>query len=127
MTPLLVALGGGLGAVVRFMIDGAIARRNHTGFPLGTLTVNVTGSFLIGIVLAWTMQDYNPHAITAYALLAVGFLGGYTTFSAASVEGVRLMEEGRWFAGISHALGMLLVCYAAAFTAFMIGVGLWGD
>lgn len=128
MIPLLVAVGGGLGAVLRFMVDGAIESRNTTRFPFGTLLVNVTGSLVFGVVLVWVIQhEYNPLSNAIYAAVCVGLLGGYTTFSTASVEGVRLLAEGRWSAGIGHALGMLLACYLAAFMAIMLGVTLWGD
>lgn len=123
MISVLVALGGGLGAVARFAVDGALAERNRSGFPLGTAAVNLTGSFLIGLLLVW-VAGYEGTAIAepVYAALGTGFLGGYTTFSTASVEGVRLMSEGHWVAGFGHALGMLLVCYLAAFFGMMIGL-----
>ena len=128
MIPFLVALGGGLGAVARFMVDSAIARRNGTGFPLGTFTVNVTGSFVLMLLVVWGGRVVSdPLADLIYAAAGVGFLGGYTTFSTASVEGVRLISVGRWGAGIGHALGMLAACYAAALLALLLGATLWAE
>ena len=128
MIPFLVALGGGLGAVARFMVDSAIARRNGTGFPLGTFTVNVTGSFVLMLLVVWGGRVVSdPHADLIYYAAGVGFLGGYTTFSTASVEGVRLAAAGRWGAAAWHALGMIAACYAAAMLALLLGAALWAE
>jgi len=116
VTALLVALAGGLGAAVRFLADSWIARHNRTVFPLGTITVNVTGSLLLGLLAGWLLRGDSTLATQA---LGVGFLGGYTTFSTASVEGVRLFRVGRRRDAALHAGGNLVLAVSAA------ALGVW--
>ena len=106
----LLSVLGGVGAAARFIIDGAINRWWPHEFPLATLIINVSGSLLIG-VLAATVGTSSPQA---YALAATGFCGGYTTFSTALVEVVRLAREGAWRRAVLAALGTLVLCVAAA-------------
>lgn len=108
----LVALAGGLGAGLRFLVDGLVQRRVHGKVPLGTLVVNVTGSFVLGLLVA-LLPDGD-----ALTVLGVGLLGGYTTFSAASLEAYSLADHSRALA-VAHAAWMLLLGLAAA------GLGLW--
>lgn len=113
-----VALAGGLGAVVRFVVDGwvdALARRSSV--PLGTQVINVTGSFLLGLVTGWWMAHTGDPGLRA--VLGTGFLGGYTTFSTASVEAARLALSGRGWVAVAHAAGMLVLAVSAA------ALGLW--
>lgn len=117
MTPWLLALAGGVGAALRFAVDGAVNRRVHTGAPAGTWVVNVLGSFLLGALTGWATA--RGGAGDALAVLGTGLLGGFTTFSTASVESVRLLRAGRQGAAAVHALGMLVAgCTAAA-------LGIW--
>ena len=116
MTPLLIALAGGFGALTRFGVDSAIARRNRSGFPLGTVVINVTGAFALGLVAGWLLT--GPLG-TVGTIVGTGFLGGYTTFSTASVEGARLLRAGRGWSALTHAGGMLLAGLLAA------ALGLW--
>lgn len=118
MTPLLIALAGGLGAVARFVLDGVVARRNPFRFPLGTLVVNVTGCLLLGLLTGTVIASGGAEEFQV--ILGTGFLGGYTTFSTASVEAVRLAVGTRALVlSFAHAAGMLVLSLAAA------GVGLW--
>ena len=122
MIGLLVGLAGGLGAVARFLVDAVVGRRTRrTGLPLGTLAVNVTGSFLLGWLTGWwALHTGDP----GYRIvLGTGFLGGYTTFSTASVEAVRLARAGtRLRAGV-HAVATLLLSVAGAALGFWVGAG----
>ena len=111
MTPVIsVAIGGALGAVLRYLVGLAV------GFPLGTLTVNVLGSFIIGCVwvifAARGMQHWLP-------LVMTGFLGGFTTFSAFSLDALRLVEDGRIGAAGSYVLASVGLSIVAC------GAGLW--
>lgn len=118
MIVLWVALAGGLGAAARLVLDGAV-RQRVPGYPLGTLLVNLTGSLLLGLVAGLAGAALPP----AVQLVAgTGFLGGYTTFSAAAVETVRLAQEDRWSAALLHGVGMLVGSVALA--ALGWGVGL---
>jgi len=119
----LVALAGGLGAACRFLIDSALAARTRRNFPVGTLVINVTGSFLLGLLVGWA-QQHGPGAEPARAVLGTGFLGGYTTFSTASVELVRLTRAGRRAAALGLACGMLGFSVAAAAAGVACGTRL---
>ncbi len=88
----LVGLAGALGAVARYLLGRLIAERTRTLFPWGTLLINVSGAFLIGLLLGLTTRKVlNTQAQT---ILATGFLGGYTTFSTMSWESVQLIRGG---------------------------------
>jgi len=110
MTVVLVALLGGLGAVTRFLLDTLIARRNRWPVPAGTIIINFTASTALGILTGWTMHHLAP--ADAKTILGTGFLGGYSTFSTASVEGARLLRAGRPWAATIHAGGMALLSLA---------------
>lgn len=118
---LLAAAAGGAGAAARYLVDGAItqwlARRvQGSPFPYGTWAVNLSGSLLIG-VLAGAAAPLHPFA----AVLGVGLLGGYTTFSAASYETVRLLRRGRPLAGLLNGVGQLVCAALAAVAGFGLG------
>lgn len=120
MTPLLfaaVACAGGVGAACRFMLDGVIRARTRLAYPLGTTVINVTGSLLLGFVTGLAIAHVLPEPWPL--VLGGGFLGGYTTFSTASFETVRLLQDGRYLAALSNGLGMLVVATVAA------ALGLW--
>ena len=84
---LLVFLGGGLGSAARYAATSVVGRVAGAGFPWGTLFVNVAGSLAMGIVIAWLARRSGGDA-TLRLLLATGFLGGFTTFSAFSLDAV---------------------------------------
>ncbi|MGN0035102.1 MAG: fluoride efflux transporter FluC [Coriobacteriales bacterium] len=109
MTWALTALFGGLGAATRFLVDGAVQRANRTSVPLGTLVINVTGSLLMGLLVGAVWWLGVPD--TVRQLLGVGLLGGYTTFSTACVDTVRLAEDGRAPVALAHAVAMLLLSW----------------
>ncbi|WP_285114700.1 fluoride efflux transporter CrcB [Leifsonia sp. fls2-241-R2A-40a] len=120
MTALLVlavAAAGGLGAVTRLVFDGFLKARLRIGFPFGTTVINVSGSFLLGLVTGLALAHGLPPEWRA--VLGTGFLGGYTTFSTASYETVRLAQQRRYRAAFVNGVGMLVLALAAA------GLGLW--
>ena len=112
MTLVLVALLGGLGAVTRFLLDTLIARRNPWPIPAGTIIINFTASTALGLLTGWALHHIAP--ADAQTILGTGFLGGYSTFSTASVEGARLLRAGRPWAAVIHAGGMAIVSLAGA-------------
>jgi len=120
MTALLVvavAAAGGVGAVARLVFDGALRSWLRVGYPIGTTIINVTGSFLLGLVTGLALAHGLPPEWRA--VLGTGFLGGYTTFSTASYETVRLAQQRRYRAALVNGVGMLALALAAA------GLGLW--
>jgi CrcB protein len=113
-----VGISGALGAVARYLLGRFIAERSGSQIPWGTLIINITGAFLIGLVFSLTAQKVLSPAIQS--LLATGFLGGYTTFSTMDWEGVQLAHGGSivqcflyvggtfLFGLLAETLGMLL-------------------
>lgn len=121
MTPLLfagIALAGGIGAAARFVVDGVL-RSRATGYPLGTLAINVTGSFLLGLVTGFSLSALLPDA--AFLVVGSGFLGGYTTFSTASVETVRLIQSRRYGIALFSSVGMLVLAVLASAVGLLLG------
>lgn len=112
-----LSVAGGIGAVTRLVFDGFLRSRVKVAFPLGTTVINVTGSLFLGLVTGLALTHALP---TEWRLiLGTGFLGGYTTFSTASFETVRLAQEGRYAAALGNGLGMFVLALLAA------GAGLW--
>lgn len=114
---LAVALAGGLGAACRFVLDGLVRSRTSGAYPLGTMIINVTGSLLLGLLTGLGVAHLASDELVL--VLGTGLLGGYTTFSTASMETVRLLQAGRYAASLLAGLGMLAASVAAA------GLGLW--
>jgi CrcB protein len=109
---LVVGLAGSVGAVARFLTDGAVQDRTARSFPLGTLTVNCTGSFILGVVtgLAW----YHGLGGRAHAVVGVGFCGAFTTWSSVTWETVRLAEDGLGRQAVVSVMGGVAAALAAA-------------
>lgn len=119
---LLVAVAGGLGAVTRFLVDTLVARRNPFRVPLGTLVINISGSLLLGILTGLvTSTDPATAAVSVKAVVGTGFCGGYTTFSTASVESVRLWLAEGATTGVRYAALTLVGSVAAAAAGFALG------
>lgn len=116
---LLVALAGGIGAAARFIIDSLIAARSRGAVPLGTLVINVSGSFLLGLLAGWATAAAAPPDVRL--VLGTGLLGGFTTFSTASVELVRLVRDDRRWTALGLAAGMLVLSLAAAAAGLWLG------
>ncbi len=113
MTPyLLVFVGGGLGSLARYVAASAIMTRAGGKFPLGTLVINVTGSFLIGFLMTLLTVRYKIDPRWRLALV-VGFLGGYTTFSSFEWETYTAVRGGGWWTGILNVLSSVILGYAA--------------
>ena len=113
MLATLVALCGGVGAVSRYILDSAVQRRVRRPTPFGTITVNVVGSFVLGIITGLVMHHHLSADVER--LVGVGFCGGLTTFSTASFETVRLLRERLPTAALNAAVGgVTLSCIAGA-------------
>lgn len=113
----LVALAGGAGAAARFAVDGWVRARRAQGSPVPTLVVNVSGSALMGLLTGALLFHSLPPAL--YLVVGVGFCGGYTTFSTAMVETVRLSQAGAHRRAAATAVGSVGLTLAAA----ALGVG----
>ncbi|MBY0177982.1 MULTISPECIES: fluoride efflux transporter CrcB [Curtobacterium] len=113
-----VAVGGGVGAALRFVLDGVVKAR-VTRFPLGTLLINVSGSLVLGFVTG--LGEAGTLAAPMVAVLGTGMMGGYTTFSTASVETVQLLRSGKTRLAVLNGLGMLVVSVGAAALGLQLG------
>ncbi|MCI0426318.1 MAG: fluoride efflux transporter CrcB [Actinobacteria bacterium] len=119
MSILGLLVGGALGALVRYQVEGLIAPRQQTPFPLSTLVVNVTGSLLLGLVVGLGATSGLPD--TWLLWIGTGFLGAFTTFSTFTYETVNLIEGRAWrYAGSNLALSGPL-SFAAAAAGYLIG------
>ena len=112
LTIVLLALAGGLGAGTRFVVDGLVRSRLRTALPVGTMAINITGSFLLGLVAGAVIVHAAPMELQAIA--GTGFLGGYTTFSTASFETVRLIQSRRTGLALLHGIGTAVASVGAA-------------
>jgi CrcB protein len=119
---LVIALAGGLGAAARFLLDGASRSRTRLRFPVATSAINVLGSLLLGLLVG--AASGGLIAAGWQALVGTGFLGGFTTFSAAAAESVRLLQDRRYVAALLHAVGMLVAAVAAAALGLAAGLAL---
>jgi CrcB protein len=115
---LAVAIGGFVGAPSRYVLDRAISGRVESDLSWGTFVINITGSFLLGLLTGLAAAGHLP--AVAKALLGTGFCGAYTTFSTFSFETVRMLEEGR----IIEAVGNVVVSVAVGLGAAAVGLGL---
>ena len=118
MILLLIAVGGAAGSVLRYLIGGRVQHFAPHGFPLGTLFVNVAGCFLIGIFVRQFMNIQTHNSLRA--LLMVGFCGGFTTFSAFSMETVGLIEGGEYPRAIAYIMLSVLLCLIATFAGMSV-------
>ena len=115
----MVFLGGGAGALLRFVASTAIMQRYGGRFPLGTFLINVTGSFAIGILMTILAGSLRPHP-NWRLLLVVGFLGGYTTFSTFEFETYLAIRQSDQWIGLLNVLGSVLAGYVAVWLGSII-------
>lgn len=113
MTLLYVAIGSAFGGVLRFLVSGSIQRGLPGSFTLGTLVVNVSGSFLLGFIARYALEtpDFSPQT---RVFLTAGLCGGYTTFSTFSQESVELLEHGHDAAALTYMGTSVFVSLLAA-------------
>lgn len=120
LTYLWIGIGSALGGMGRYWLSGVVAQRFGETFPWGTLLVNVSGSFAIGLFA--TLTDTDGRWLVAPSLrqfFMIGICGGYTTFSSFSLQTLRLAEEGEWFEAGANAVLSMVMCLVA------VWVGHW--
>lgn len=118
LTPLLVALGGALGALTRYTVTLAAASFLGSSFPYGTLLVNGAGSFLIGLLTFFFTQHFPSPLASAF--LVTGFLGGLTTFSSMMNEIMQFFLAGQLLEGCAYLLSQLLIGLLAVFAGYFL-------
>jgi fluoride exporter len=106
---------GGIGAVLRFLLDGFVTRRTGGGFPFGTLAVNLSGALILGIFSGAALRG------DAYEIWGVGLIGGYTTFSTWMLESHRLAAERRGLAAAVNVIGSVVLGVLAAWLGRSLG------
>jgi CrcB protein len=117
---LMVGVGGCLGSILRFWLGSYIGNKMGTRFPYGTFVINVTGSFLVGLVFALLTVKTQWSPNWRY-LIPIGFIGGYTTFSAFEYETLRTMQDGQIGLGLLYVAASVVVGFVAVWGGMIAG------
>lgn len=116
----LVALGGAVGAMLRYAVALVLGARLEGPFPWHTFAVNIIGAFLLGLLMGGAL-DHGGVGTTGRLLLGTGVLGGFTTFSTLSFESIALFEQGLWVLGAANMFGSAVTGLAAAAAGLAAG------
>jgi CrcB protein len=120
MTAIEIAVGGAAGAVARYLVDGWVSERTGGAFPFGTLVVNLSGAFLLGLLATLALErSVLPAAIRPPVL--IGFIGAYTTFSTWMLESWRLAEQGALLGALANIGGSVVLGLVALGAGIAIG------
>ena len=120
MDIVLVGVGGFFGAIARRVVDLWVTDRANSAFPFGTLVVNLSGAFVLGLLFAWaTERDVLPAEIRAPVM--IGFIGAYTTFSTWMLESWRLVEDGAWQLAALNIAGSVALGLVAVVAGLAVG------
>ena len=117
---LFVGVGGCLGSILRFWFGSYIGSKMGTRFPYGTLVINITGSFLIGLVFALLTVRTNWSPNWRY-LIPIGFIGGYTTFSSFEYETLRMIQDGQIGLGLLYVATSVVIGFVAVWGGMIAG------
>jgi CrcB protein len=120
-TIIAVGVAGFIGAIARYGIDGLIAQKNGGSFPWGTFVVNISGSFVLGLLFAVLVEGRVVVAPWIRTATTVGFLGAYTTFSTLTLETLRLVEDGSFILDGANAVGSLTIGLVALYAGVVVG------
>jgi fluoride exporter len=115
-----IGVAGSFGALARYGLEGLVARRSPGAFPWGTFAVNVSGSFLLGLLFTMLTEHFAV-APWLRSSLTIGFLGAYTTFSTLSFESYRLVEDGAYGVAFANALGSVGAGFATVYLGVVTG------
>lgn len=122
---LLVAIGGALGSLARWWVSLAIAKSLGPAFPWGTLLANVSGCFVIGFVAGWSSEHGRlVESDTARNFAMVGFCGGYTTFSAFSLQTVEMLQAGDLARAGANVAASLVLCLVATWAGYVLAAAM---
>lgn len=121
-----VAVGGALGAMCRYLVYVLFTRAGLTTFPAGTMTVNIAGSFLLGLFIAVIAFTMPAKGRDLHLLIAVGALGGFTTFSAFAMDTYLLLERGLIAQSVFYVAGSVLLSVLGLFGGMWLGKALLG-
>jgi CrcB protein len=119
-----VAIGGALGSMGRYWLSGLVAARFGETFPWGTLVINVTGSFLIGIFAGFATPEgrLDPQSrVFVTQFLMIGICGGYTTFSAFSLQTLNLLRDREWLYAGGNVILSVVLCMIAVWLGYLLG------
>lgn len=121
-----VAVGGAIGSVARFWFTGVAARLFGETFPWGTLLINILGSMVIGFFVALTSPEGGRYIVdpNIRAFVTVGLCGGFTTFSAFSLQTLVLMQEGEWLHAGGYIVGSVVLCLVAVWLGYILATQL---
>ena len=120
---LAVGAGGFMGAIMRFVISGWVQKLSPTLFPIGTLSVNILGSFIIGFMVLYFESIVAPHQ---KALVITGMLGALTTFSTFSLETVTMLQSGLWGRVITNITLNVVLCVIATMIGMILFRRIYG-
>ena len=124
MTIVFVVIGAMIGAPLRYLADRAVQARHDSAFPWGTLAVNVTGSFVLGLLIAGAaVEGLSPHVV---AFVGTGFCGALTTYSTFSYETVRLAQDNARFYAVANVGASVVAGLGAAFCGAAVAQAIWG-
>jgi len=115
----MIALGGAIGAIARYLVAAAIQARIPAGFPWGTFVVNVTGCFAMGVAMTLLSERLVVHPNWRY-LIPIGFIGAYTTFSTFEMETFRAVTEGALLVGAANVAASVVAGYAALWLGVLV-------
>ena len=116
-TLLVIAAGGAIGSVCRYLMVDVVQKLAHSAFPIGTLTVNIVGSLIVGLLSGYIM-NMQAHPMIRPALI-VGFCGGFTTFSTFSFETFGLIDGGEWGRAMLYVVSSVIACVGGAALGFV--------
>lgn len=117
---LLVGLGGAIGSVARYGSGALVARAWPQHFPLATMLVNIAGSLAMGLLVGWLTPTAPGGQTDIRLFVAVGVLGGFTTFSAFSLDAITLLERGEVMQAVLYVLGSVLIALVALYVGLVL-------
>ncbi len=123
MTLAWIALGGGVGSILRYILHTRIDQLHAYSFPIGVLMVNIIGSFLMGF-LAWVLTTQIHVAEEHRVAILVGLLGGFTTFSTFSHDTLHMILQGEYFSVVLHIVLSVVLCIMAAGAGLLLAKSL---